>query len=205
MQLFWDDDKGYGYFPVDPEDWPYDASYFAKYVGYGQSALGKEITQIRKRIVEQHIPNGETILDFGIGSGDFVKALREEGRNVYGYDVNGTAIEWLMKQGLYKRPVSQVYAMTFWDSFEHIPRPDKIMFNIQRYVFMSIPIFKDRNDALKSKHFRRDEHYWYFTHEGLVEFMRMHGFKLEWHGEPESAVGRECIRSYTFTRTPFAA
>ena len=38
-------------------------------------------------------------------------------------------------------------------------------------MFISLPDIPGPDEVLKSKHYRKDEHYWYFSKEGLIIFM----------------------------------
>jgi hypothetical protein len=65
---------------------------------------------------------------------------------------------------------------------------------------MSIPIFSGKDHALASKHFRPDEHYWYFTKVGLMGFMLGLGFTCRSESSFEIALGREDIQTFAFRR-----
>ena len=61
---------------------------------------------------------------------------------------------------------------------EHIPDFQPLLANVREWVFVSLPIFRDAEHVLRSKHFRPEEHCWYFTRDGLVYAMKMCGFAL---------------------------
>ena len=67
-------------------------------------------------------------------------------------------------------------------------------------LFVSIPVFKDMPHVLRSKHFRPDEHYWYFTGLGFVLYMLRHGFHLIAVDDFETRIGREDIMSFAFIK-----
>jgi hypothetical protein len=54
--------------------------------------------------------------------------------------------------------------------------------------------------VLKSKHYRKDEHYWYFSKAGLIIFMDRLGWKLREVSDVETILGREGITSFAFRR-----
>ena len=54
--------------------------------------------------------------------------------------------------------------------------------------------------ALASKHFKPNEHLWYFTDRGIKRFMFEHGFGFFGQNELETDAGREGIGSYAFKR-----
>lgn len=187
--------QGMGYYPVRKKALVYNKEYFNKYIEYSKTELGKRITNTRIDFVKEY-HNG-VLLDIGIGCGDFVTKRK----NTLGFDVNIEGVQWLVKNGFYADPyVSKFEAMSFWDSFEHIEDPAGIVKQVDKYVFLSLPIFTDETHILKSKHFRKDEHYWYFTNLGLTEWFFNQGFVLRGFNRNESLLGREDIQSFVFER-----
>ena len=65
---------------------------------------------------------------------------------------------------------------------------------------MSIPIFEDGEHVLRSKHYRKDEHVWYFTARGLINVFADCGFDLVDMSRIETDIGREDIGSFAFKR-----
>jgi hypothetical protein len=192
-KLLWLPEFGIGYYPV--EDQPYDEQYWQKYLAMEQTDIGKTLNQARVNMVKEYEWN--EIIDIGIGSGAFIK----EFSNAYGFDINPNAIEWLKQNNKWKEP-SNVDAMSFWDSLEHIHNPTELLGNINKYAFVSCPIYTDKDHILRSKHFRPDEHCWYWTYEGLIKFMSNFGFYLLEYSNIETLIGREDIGSFTFKRKP---
>lgn len=198
--LQWFPEKGVGYFPVTES--PYDAAYFDKYKQMEETAIGKRLLSFRLSFVSQHIPMALSqrtmLVDIGIGSGAFVSAA-----NCWGYDINPKGVDWLVAEGRYKDPYQyECFATCFWDSLEHIKDIEKLLTQVRKYVFVSIPIFRDCEHVLSSKHFRKDEHCWYFTEDGFIRFMHQHGFSLLQKSDAETIIGREDILSFAFARNP---
>ena len=186
--------SGIGYLPVT--DNPYDDAYFEKYQAYADTDMGIALTKARVALVEPYMHGG--IVDVGIGSGQFVLACR----GARGFDINPAAVKWLHARGLFRDPRREpVDAACFWDSLEHIANPAEILGNVRHFVFVSLPIFNNLVHVLRSKHYRPDEHCWYFTDSGFVTFMEQHGWSLVHHDRRESELGREDIHSYAFHRT----
>ncbi len=192
-ELIWLPECGMGWFPVpDNADCP---DYFDVYEKYGDSEMGRELTKKRVEFVDE-FHEGE-VIDIGIGCGQFVEA-RED---TLGFDVNERGVNWLKEKGLFVDPRSQTYeAMTFWDSLEHIKNPDSILNNITNWVFVSLPIFENAEHVLRSKHFKKDEHCWYWTRQGFINWMGRKGFELATHETFESDLGREDIQTFCFKR-----
>lgn len=196
MGMMWDEANGIGYFPVDQENAPYDEAYFAKYQGYADSELGRSINRYRLNLVSG-IAGELPVLDVGIGCGQFIES---RGGETYGVDINPAGVRWLNERGLYRPWDRPIECMTFWDSFEHFPEPTSVVANATRFVFVSIPIFNDHDHAARSKHFRPDEHYWYFTEGGMVSLMARMGFNCLYIGDTETTLGREDISTFVFSR-----
>lgn len=193
QSLVWLPEHGMGFYPVVPA--AYDAAYFDKYQGYAATDMGSAITEARVGFVKHWHDGG--IVDVGIGCGDFV----QRHGNARGYDINPAGVTWLKQSDRWcDITAERVDALCFWDSLEHIPRPADAVAAARRYVFVSLPIFRDAAHVLASKHFRKDEHYWYWTHEGFVRWMAAQGFWLLQHENFESDLGRDGIGSYAFER-----
>ncbi len=195
--MVWLPDPGIGYLQV--RGFPYDGDYFDKYAGYAKTELGEALNTARLAMVNRWARDHQ-VVDVGIGSGQFVES--RGGAATLGFDVNPVGVKWLKARGKYRNPAlgDPVDAVTFWDSFEHIADPAEILNNVTSWVFVSIPIFRDVLHVLSSKHFRPDEHCWYFTEAGFIRFMYDHGWDLMERSRMESDLGREDIGTFAFAR-----
>lgn len=194
--LVWLPERGMGYYPVNDE--PYDDAYFRKYVEYSDTDLGRRLDTLRIDLVRRWAGPGAAVIDIGIGAGAFIEA---RGGETYGYDINPRAVTWLKDRQLWRDPREQAAdALTFWDSLEHIRDPAPMLAQAREWVFMSLPIFTGPDHVLRSRHFRRDEHCWYWTRGGLIRWMAEHGLAVVEHGTPESIAGREDIHTFAFRR-----
>jgi hypothetical protein len=160
--------------------------------------MGRRLNKARVEMVARHY-FGE-LVDVGIGCGSFVDARRAAGYPTLGYDINLTGVRWLEARNLFCNPYLGCDAASFWDSFEHILRYPDAVFPVRKYIFMSLPIFRDARHAVASKHFRPTEHYWYWTYDGLVKAMRGLKFELVEDNTIETRIGREDIGSFAFRR-----
>jgi hypothetical protein len=195
MQLIWEVDKEYGFVDITPRD--YDEGYFNKYKDYAKTPMGKLLTDMRIAFIDRW--HTGKLLDVGIGSGMLVN-LRKD---TFGYDINLSAIELLKSVGKYRNIFDCIFpAYSFFDSFEHIKDHSTILNAMPQKtkVFISLPIFKDASHALKSKHFRRDEHYWYFTPQGIIRYMAEYSFACLDIDNFETRTGREDILSFVFEK-----
>jgi hypothetical protein len=190
--LQWLPELGIGYYPVTAM--PYDAEYFARYQAMKYTEIGLKLNVARINLVNKYTQ--ADVLDIGIGNGAFV----ESRENTCGHDINPHAVEWLVNNKRYRHPFRGASSLTFWDSLEHIHNPTLIMQGAREYVFVSCPIYKSLDHLLTSKHYRKDEHCHYWTHQGLLTFMDYFGFECVEHNSMESDLGREDIGTYVFKR-----
>jgi hypothetical protein len=198
-ELAWNVD--HGYYPATPEG-VYDEAYFQKYVGYAQTDLGQAILIKRLEFVKAVVPDYVTVVDVGIGCGQFVigRQMASGQKNTLGYDVNPAGVKWLEEQKAFHDITREAPAMSFWDSLEHIQNPKAVLERCTSVVFVSLPIFRDREHVMRSKHFRPTEHYWYWTEAGFIRFMSECGFRVIRRSAFESDLGREDILSFAFRR-----
>jgi hypothetical protein len=194
-RLQWLPELGLGWYPVPADAQPYDRHYWDRYLGMDMTDTGRALTEARMSMVAKYWDG--PLVDIGIGGGRFVRERRE----TLGYDINPRAREWLKLEGLWFDPyASQAPAMSCWDSMEHIADPAPLLRNVTNLLFLSLPIFDGPTHVLRSRHYRRDEHYWYFTAHGLDLFMALHGFECLEANTMEQDCGREDIGSFVFKR-----
>lgn len=193
--LLWSDELGYGWHPRQAME--YNVDYWDSYVERDASPIGAALTQARIDMVRKFMgAKSSEVVDIGIGGGRFVDQL-----NCYGFDVNDRAIEWLDDHNRLRNPYWQdCRAITCWDSLEHIPDPEALIHAVGEYVFVSMPIYKDQANCLKSKHYKPGEHIWYFTEKGLINYMDKLDFACLLVDDVESRIGREGITSFVFRR-----
>lgn len=213
-QMTWIEPLGVGFFDCDAHRAltgaadVYDDAYFANYQGLAESPIAKALNDFRASLVTRYAPvSGQSscsLLDVGIGDGAFLRRI-DEFRfwlNAEGCDVNPAGVAWLIERGQlssFEVPGSHD-VVTFWDSLEHIRDPRPALAASRNYVIASLPIFTSAEHAVASKHFKPDEHFWYFTRHGFVEFARAEGFDLVDVRATESALGREDIETFVLKR-----
>ncbi|MDY1279644.1 methyltransferase domain-containing protein [Pseudomonas aeruginosa] len=189
--LLWSEELGMGFHPRPPMD--YSGPYFEKYQALDATPMGTALTTARVDMVRRHF-DGE-VLDVGIGGGRFV--VESGGK---GFDVNEEAVQWLKSRNAYADPYNGVAAITCWDSLEHVPDPEALVRSVGEWVFVSMPVYKDQADCLKSKHFKPGEHLHYWSVRGLVGWFAKMNFGCVEINERESELGREGITSFAFRR-----
>lgn len=179
----------------------YDEKYFSYYNSLEDTNKCNQINQCRVKLVSKYKYNH--ILDFGIGSGTFIKNFKN---NIYGYDINLIGVKWLKDKNIYLNPFEQkhdhISSWTLWDVFEHLENPIKFLQILKKedLLFMSIPIFVSFTNLEKSKHYKPNEHLFYFTHQGLIDFLRKYNLMLIEYNDIETKLGRENINTYVFKK-----
>lgn len=201
--LTWWPELGVGAYPVRQADEPYHcdpsaSAYFAKYQEYARTPLGEALTRERVAWVERFAP-GCDLVDVGIGCGQFVAARQ----GTCGYDVNPHGVKWLRERGLWVDLAMAgiaADALSFWDVLEHVEDPNEMLSRARRWVFVSAPEYRGAGHVLSSRHYRRDEHRWYWTAVGLTRWMESLGFIVRGRDDFERRLGREDIWSWAFER-----
>lgn len=188
----WNEDKGWGFLSSDASC---EKDYWAEYRKLDKTPLGRVLTALRAGMVREcSSACNLNILDVGIGGGAFCDAM-----DCVGTDIDERALAWLKKEAL-DWDGEPVTVMTFWDSIEHIAGPMRFISKAREWVLLSTPIYESEAHALASKHFKPNEHLWYFTDRGIKRFMFEHGFGFFGQNELETDAGREGIGSYAFKR-----
>lgn len=208
-QLVWLPEAGMGYFECEfGATPPYDADYFRRYQKQADTCIGRALVRHRAELVKRWCDLAlsygpeRPLLDVGIGAGTFLEALWSEGVYAAGFDVNPAGVEWLKGRGAYRNLYGPepFDVVTFWDALEHIRDPRPALAACARWAFVAIPIFRDAEHVLASRHYRKDEHYWYFTRAGFRRFAEAQGFEVVDIVATETALGRDDIETFVLCR-----
>lgn len=192
-QLVWLPESGIGWYPVTAS--PYNASYWQHYREMDRTGIADKLSAARVDWARKWSADPECSVDVGIGGGRFCIDM-----GCKGWDVNPIAMAWLLDHGKALDPtLRKVDTAFFWDSLEHIHDPRPILKNVERLVLASMPIYTGVDHVLRSKHFKKDEHCWYFTAVGLTRFMERQGFVLAGWNKMEQPM-REDIETFAFLR-----
>lgn len=179
----------------------YGEAYYQNYVSREGTDIARKLNLARTSLSEKYCKR--CLLDIGIGSGEFIKS---SSLMVYGYDINPHGIKWLRDRALfvdpYERVPIEVEGFTMWDCLEHIPDPAELLESIKvgQYLFVSLPTFDDVLKVKESKHYKPNEHYYYFSVEGLKKYLNDYGFAYVEHNDDETRAGREGITSFVFLK-----
>jgi len=198
QKLVWYPQDGYGVL-LPTEEYVYGDSYYDKYVTMESSPVGHALIKQRFNFVDRHVPvTGfmSNMIDVGVGAGGFVFAA-----HCMGYDVCKKAVNMLKRNDrFHDLPSKPIETACFWDSLEHIVSPEAILANVNKHVFVSMPIYESGEHVLTSRHYRPNEHIWYFTEKGFIKWMKNQGWTLVEKNRDEERHGREDIGSFYFNR-----
>lgn len=215
-RLHWMEPIGIGFLDCDTftgpdgeKPAPYDDAYFAKYRDMADSEVGAALNKFRSDLVCRWAPldcqGTATLLDVGIGDGAFLRSVSYLAwLKAYGCDINPAGIAYLIENGQlasFEEPAA-FDVVTFWDSLEHIRDPRPALAAARQVALVSIPIFTDAAHAVTSRHFRPDEHFWYFTRHGFIQFADQEGFDCIDVLATETALGRDSIETFVLRRRP---
>lgn len=195
--------KNIGYaFYDELEPCEYDQAYFDRYAAYEGSEICTKLNEFRVGLAAKY---AKSVIDIGIGSGEFLKQCKKAGLNVNGYDVNPAGVKWLKRRKIYIDPYIadwQWDAVCLWDVLEHIADPRILLSRIPAgaYAIITIPCFEKLEDIETSHHLRSTEHHHYYTRDGFVGFMARQKFVLIEESDKEVLIGREQVRSFVFKK-----
>jgi len=144
------------------------------------------ISKLRADILGVFCPfSDQSVLDFGCGNGSFLHEMSNRGWDSFGMDIS--SYPFWDQEGACKAPNSSipVGVVTFFDSLEHLPRPQAILKNLNcRYVVISLPWLPSESMNIEEfvesfmnwKHRRYGEHLWHFNPATLSKMMENAGF-----------------------------
>lgn len=183
-------------FQTDFKEYQYGENYWQNYINMESSTTSNLLNNFRTKLTLNY---AHSILDIGIGSGAFLKALDSPKA---GYDVNPYGEKWLKDNSLWHNPYeesnSKFDGFCFWDVLEHIENPSETLrlIPMHGYIFVSLPIFTDIEKIHLSKHYKPDEHLQYFTTAGFIKFMSLSGFSVLEIRSDETQIGRDNIITF---------
>lgn len=183
-------------------DWrvDYGADYFAKVAAYEGGEIAERVNAGRVAFVMAQAPRGRLLLDYGCGSGAFLRSALAAGFEAYGFDVMREARDWLASRGLWADNPAAFDIVTAWDVLEHLENPGAFVGRMRpgAALFASVPIFADLWKIRDSRHYRPGEHLTYWTASGFIRWADAHGFEVLAMSSHEIDAGRDSIGAFAF-------
>lgn len=181
----------------------YGDDYLSKVDAYDGTPIAEAVNAGRCAMLARHVPAGAELMDFGAGSGAFVRAAGAAGYAARGFDLIPAAADRLRAAGVYAEDLWPFRVVTAWDVIEHLEAPGDFLDSLPSgtWLFVSIPIFDDLSRIRESKHYRPGEHLVYFSHAGFIEWTKCYGYELIETDTFEIRAGRESIHDYALRKT----
>jgi 2-polyprenyl-3-methyl-5-hydroxy-6-metoxy-1,4-benzoquinol methylase len=184
----------------------YNIKYIKKLDKYRENIhMHESINKARVELVKEYVSGWKHVLDIGCGNLDFLKELNKSYILSHGYEVIPKSVDELKELNAYvdisdKDNLYEMDAVTMWDVLEHLKEPKEVLDKIPTgcLLMVSIPIFETFHKLEESRHYRPNEHLWYFTHSGFIAYME--GWQLLEYNDRETELGREGIRTYVFRK-----
>jgi len=180
----------------------YGPDYFAKVAAYEGGEIARRVIDGRLALAARHARPGARLLDYGCGSGEFLRAALAAGFDARGFDVMAETRYWLASRALWADNPAAFEIVTAWDVIEHLENPAELLARIVpgAILLASVPVFPDLRRIRASRHYRPGEHLYYFTPGGFSAWMRARGFVLLEESAHEVVAGRDSIGAFAFRR-----
>ena len=134
-----------------------------------------------------YLKNNTSVLDYGCGSGDFVKYLRSKSIDAYGYEPNYNFYEhdFLTNQKGWKNKKYEVIVL--WHVLEHIHNPFDLIQSLKKRlnkkgkVFIAIPNFKSFDSKYYGKYwagYDTPRHLWHLSRKAIGLIAKENNFKI---------------------------
>ena len=179
----------------------YGNEYLVKVQAYEGTHIANAVNAGRVAFMLKHLAPGSAVLDYGAGTGDFMRAASADFR-MSGFEIIPAMREKLIAEKKYAETARGFQAVTFWDVLEHLETPAIALRRVERdaLVFCSLPCFVDLNEIRKSRHYRPGEHLYYWTVEGFIEWMDRRGFRILETSRHEMMAGRDSVVAFAFKK-----
>jgi SAM-dependent methyltransferase len=186
-----------------PEDLPryYDSADYISHSDRSDTVMNSMYQRAKRlnlrkklRLVSRHCREAGSIMDFGAGTGDFVKYAQDMGWEAYGVEPNEVARERAHEKGVavYSRISVQKQAVydviTMWHVLEHLPDLEQQIQEISATLktggslILAVPNYK----SLDAKYYKANwaafdvpRHLWHFSKGSIRHIFSGHGFELQ--------------------------
>lgn len=157
--------------------------------------IARNITlRLKYKLVMDYCPQPGNILDFGCGTGEFLKFMKRKNWNVTGIEPNETArqkanqlLEIEVSKDLMEIKDSRVNVITLWHVLEHVHDLNNTLHQIKSLLLPNghLIIAVPNPNSHDSKHYENHwaaydvpRHLWHFTESTMTALMNKNGLKV---------------------------
>lgn len=157
-------------------------------------AVQKFNLNYKRNILAQYIPKKSMVLDYGMGSGDFLAFIRDD-FNILGFEpsaaARGTASRKIGAENVItdieKLADNSLEAITLWHVFEHLPSPTLSLELFRKklkstgFLIIAVPNFRSYDAQFYGPHWAAYDvprHLFHYSQPGLQALLEDKGFAL---------------------------
>ena len=154
------------------------------------SATRKYMHRKRFLWMKSYLKESTKVLDYGCGSGGFVKYLRDKSVNAYGYDPNVEfnmfgKFDFLTNRQLWENKKYDIIVL--WHVLEHVHSPFALIQNLKKRlnkngkIFIAIPNFKSFDSKYYGKYWAgldTPRHLWHFSRKSIYMIAKKYNFAI---------------------------
>lgn len=138
---------------------------------------------------------GANVIELGPGSGVMMEVMRRHCRGVDGFDLAKTEHSTISHDQAIGRRWTLLVAC---DVLEHFPKLESLFDYNFDWAYLSTPCRPeavDWNELAGWRHFKPDEHLWYFSRDELAKWFEQHGYEVRYAGHAEDLIRDRWDRS----------
>ena len=204
FDILWDKSKGIARTDPQPTEQNLGSYYNSTdYISHNQKPRAlvgllyrvarRQMFRIKTRMFKNEILDKDSVLDYGCGTGDFLKYAASQSYEVYGVEANSAARNQAVKKGLLavdrweKLPKIKFDLISLWHVFEHILDLEACIneFNQRLNKGGTLLIAVPNLNSYDAKHYNEywaaydaPRHLWHFPQTGIISLMESKGFEL---------------------------
>jgi 2-polyprenyl-3-methyl-5-hydroxy-6-metoxy-1,4-benzoquinol methylase len=154
--------------------------------------LARHYTLHHKIRMVNHFASRGNLLDFGCGTGDFLKVSSKMGWTAYGVEPAETARKLASKTNnlifddIASCPNNSFTAITLWHVLEHVPDINATIEELKKRlsndgtIFIAVPNFRSHDSQHYTTYwagFDVPRHLWHFSQKAMIKFLTNHKLK----------------------------
>lgn len=171
---------------LDAKPYTYDAAYVSTYDTEDYRRQSDILQAMRLGFtIAAHGGSISSLLDYGYGNGAFLKFIKDQVPNRWGYDLTGVEVDGCVTlSGDWEVAGRKRFeVITFWDALEHVPSLSFIRHLPCDTVVISLPwchydLYCGSWFDYEYKHRKPDEHLHHFDRKSLEAFMKYMGWRM---------------------------